>query len=824
VSNVSDSNGSCTIKAGNPVFLEGQSANSVNILAKGKVDVYISPLDDLQNIDGNQLIAKSYKLFSIDQNIFIGANDLFLSNKHSFSYRTSEDSIIFSYFADNINEIEELFRQKNDYSTYIMNSISDFIEYSYGSLKKLEQLVKFLSITADNLCLFFWILKDKHGFAYEPVHSAFKDSMLKLQEMKEEKKLLPYSFDAEFLGCSHFEYNYSPCGEIDTIKVNYYKYMRSLNPDLKKQFLNESFIISQYNCTDSSLLLESILCKLKEAFNIAEEYVELLYSENQMSILGEYLKAGAQLEKSIHDPLDMIEVQNYIVSIIKNVEEIFKSDYNHVLAINTEALEHKVEHSVTELKHEVTNTSLLSESCAVNEGIPEELKNSAEKILEYSSIPKERYDLFMYSLKAFRELKDKLSDNEQVKSLRKDLTSVFFEVYEAVLKRVTIEKNQDKLFHMFLTYAYMDEKLLSSKSLWTLYKISEEDGKEQTTVFSMKNWLQLIYSKKRNPSVNDFAMDYFDVFRELKKQGEVKDSDKAVYENNVDRRLSFEINNMFKQNHRLCNRNVSTYFPILYDEIIIRDLDKALVTSEKVNAAIRKVLDIDFSAFHRELSYFNMKKGIEKEFIMQSVRPDIILMPAYGANSTMWQEISGRVRNTPGRFIIPIFTDGNVDDMLLRLIGEFRWELCKTMMGVSWNDISIKSLTSEYMDYLQFYKKNKDISEESKEKLKQQIKKYRNISRQIFASDYITWLKYESNGNTRLNKLTRDILFKYCPFPLEIREKLLNHPSFSAAANQFRNLRAKQVKDLENRYAKYTQNGIVLDEEMIETLNFYKDL
>jgi len=171
VSNVSDSNGSCTIKAGNPVFLEGQSANSVNILAKGKVDVYISPLDDLQNIDGNQLIAKSYKLFSIDQNIFIGANDLFLSNKHSFSYRTSEDSIIFSYFADNINEIEELFRQKNDYSTYIMNSISDFIEYSYGSLKKLEQLVKFLSITADNLCLFFWILKDKHGFAYEPVHS-----------------------------------------------------------------------------------------------------------------------------------------------------------------------------------------------------------------------------------------------------------------------------------------------------------------------------------------------------------------------------------------------------------------------------------------------------------------------------------------------------------------------------------------------------------------------------------------------------------------------------------------------------------------------------
>jgi hypothetical protein len=824
VSIVSSSNGSCSFKASDPIFFEGQNINSVNILAKGKVDVYISPLDDLQAIDENQLIAKSYKLFSIDQNIFIGANDLFLSNKHTLSYRASEESIIFSYFVDSINGVEELFKQKNDYPTYIMNSISDLIEYSYESLKKLEQFIKFLSITSDNLCLFFWILKDKHGFAYEPVHSAFKDSMFKLQEMKEENILLPYSFDVEFLGCSHFEYDYFPCEEIDTLKMSYYKCMRSLNADLKKQFLNESFIISQHNCTDSSLLLESILHKVREAFNITEKYLELLYSEDQASILGEYLKAGAQMKQSIHDPIDMIEVQHYIEYIIKDITEMFRRDYDHILPISTKALKQKVESSITTLKNKVINTSLLSESNNIDEGIPEELKNSAEKILEYSNIPKERNDLFMSSLNVFRGLKDKLSDDEQVKSLRKDLTEVFFEVYEAVLKRVIIEKNQDKLFHMFLTYAYMDEKLLSSKNLWILYKISEEAAEEQTSVFSMKSWLQLIYTKKKDPSVNNFSMDYFDMFRELKKQGVVKDADKTKYENNVDGRLSFEISNMFKQNHRLCNRNINTYFPILYDEVIVRDLDKALVTPKKINDAIQKVLDIDFSAFHREISYFNMKKGIEKEIIMQSVKPDIILMPAYGTNATMWQEISGRVRTTPGRFIIPIFSDGNIDSMVQKLIGEFRWELCKTMLSVYWNDISIKSLTSEYMDYLQFYKKNKDISEESKEKLKLQIKKHRNISRQIFASDYITWLNYESNGTTRLNKLTRDILFKYCPFSKEIREKLLNHPSFAAAANQFRNMRAKQAKDLENKHANYTRKGIVLDEEMIETLNFYKNL
>ncbi|NLZ46564.1 MAG: hypothetical protein GX896_07725 [Clostridiales bacterium] len=52
----------------------------------------------------------------------------------------------------------------------------------------------------------------------------------------------------------------------------------------------------------------------------------------------------------------------------------------------------------------------------------------------------------------------------------------------------------------------------------------------------------------------------------------------------------------------------------------------------------------------------------------------------------------------------------------------------------------------------------------------------------------------------------------------------MNNPNFAPAVNIFNNQRAKQVKDLERRYAKYTQRGITLDKEMIETLNFYKDL
>jgi hypothetical protein len=539
----SSTNGSRVVKAGEYVFLEDQIVNTVNILAKGKLDVYISPYDDLRNVDKDQLIYKSYKLFSIDQSTFIGTNDLFLSSRHSFSYRASEDSIIFSYAIDDINGIEELFKEKNEYSTYVMNSIFSLIENSYESLNNLEQLVRNLGTAVDNLCLYFWMLKDKHGFSYEPVHYTLRDGMTRFQEIKEKEILLPNSFNAEFLGCSHFENNYSPCEEIDPLHMNYCKCMYHLKADLKKELLNNNFIIAQYNCTSSSILLKSILCKIKEALNIAEKYIETLYSDDEASILGEYINAGAQMGESIHEPVDMIEVQSYILSIIKDTEEVFKNNYHHLLSIDAKALEYRVETSINALKNKVTNDSLLIESGAITEGIPDELQNSAEQILEFSEISKDRYDLFMYSLNEFRELKDKLLDDEHIHSLRENIASVFFEVYESVFKRVSREKNQDRIYQMFLKYAYMDEKLLNPKNLCTLYRISKKD-EEGNSVFNMKNWLQLIYNKEKNPSVNDFSLDYFDMFRELKKYGKVKASDKAEYENNVDKRLNFEIDNM----------------------------------------------------------------------------------------------------------------------------------------------------------------------------------------------------------------------------------------------------------------------------------------
>ena len=47
------------------------------------------------------------------------------------------------------------------------------------------------------------------------------------------------------------------------------------------------------------------------------------------------------------------------------------------------------------------------------------------------------------------------------------------------------------------------------------------------------------------------------------------------------------------------------------------------------------------------------------------------------------------------------------------------------------------SLTSEYFDYMQFYKKNTELSKDAKEKLQNSLVRAKNSFREMFVRDYI---------------------------------------------------------------------------------------
>lgn len=310
----------------------------------------------------------------------------------------------------------------------------------------------------------------------------------------------------------------------------------------------------------------------------------------------------------------------------------------------------------------------------------------------------------------------------------------------------------------------------------------------------------------------------------MRKTGRITEEQQKQMMNDRMAKLDYEISNMFKTNHRLLTGQVSSFVPFLYTEGCTGSLHRCILTKDRINAAVQRLLKIDFSAFYRERLFQEGEDKFQKEYIVEEVFPDIIVFPSFGSNGIMWQELSGRRRNSKGRFLLPYFIDSDIDGVMIKLFGRFRWELCRTMQGSSWNNIQIKSLTSEYSDFIQFYRKNRDLSDDKKDKLKMQIQKSRNNTREVFVIDYENWIKHEAQGGLCLSKPVRAIMATYCPFRAAVRESMAEQPLFREAMAAFIRERGKKKKEYDLKFKVWEKDGVKVPEEVIRTKEYYVDM
>lgn len=453
----------------------------------------------------------------------------------------------------------------------------------------------------------------------------------------------------------------------------------------------------------------------------------------------------------------------------------------------------------------------------VDEEIIAELRNSFNKIVEYAQLEHESYELITRQMTAFKKLKEPLSMADDVYALRKSLTDSFYELYYHVFIRSLSDEHIPGCVRMFLNFGYIDETLLMDSTIISLYKINQEIEAvcNNSHVYTMYNWLKQIYWGDKQPSKNSLEQGFDDYLRELSRKNTGFDA-KAALEDN-DMKLKYEIKNMFRSTHRMTYGKVSSFVPFLIDENMGKSVEGMLITAEIIMKNINKVRAIDFSLFFRSSIYSDESLGIGKETIYNEVLPDIILTPCAGTYGVMWQEIEGRARNTSGRFVFPILCNGRFDSLLLNVLGKFRWELCKRIQGAYWNNISEKSLTSEYYDYLQFYKKNHDLSEAARSKIKSTLISCRNNFSEFFARDYEQWIAYESSGSSKLNKITRIIMAKYCPFNKDIRAELSGNPSYSKAFEIFEKNRMSQCRRIDLLIRTLQAKDIPIPKEIRET-------
>lgn len=586
----------------------------------------------------------------------------------------------------------------------------------------------------------------------------------------------------------------------------------------------------------------------------ADEYVRLMQKDDALCI-GAIMEACYQTRRVTQGIIEMVEYLGYNQDILlsRGGDDMFTLYYN----ILSQAMEGRydvspVKESMDQMvdvirKLGIYDKKLVEERVAAYEALkgkeadgpyevpsgepaPERAEESMEdclpRILSYAGADPGEIERVRGLVTEYASLPDILSTDAEAHALRKQLTQAFYDAYEKAFLRAEREEGAGqeppRPVQMFLNFGFLDERIVGEENATMLYDIASHlDICQSEHVYTIYGWLKSVYDGKNEPSKNEFDMDYPAYLADERKNGRITQEEQKRYANDRERKLRFEIQNMFSSGNRVTYGKISTFCPILGEYDLINSVDKMLVTARRIEEAIGQVRKVDFSAFYREVMFSDPARGINNEPIMKEVLPNVILMPNAGTRAMMWQETGGVRRDSPARFLFPIFTAVDVGDMMVETIGRYRWEICRKIQGVHWNDIREKSLTAEYCDYLQFYRKNSELSAEMKEKIKTALLRGRNNYREVFVRDYVSWVKFESKGSYRLNKVSRSILVSYCPFSKAIREELKANPMYQAALQKLDVSNAKKAQRIQGVYDKYKKAGGEITEELAANLEFY---
>ena len=445
-----------------------------------------------------------------------------------------------------------------------------------------------------------------------------------------------------------------------------------------------------------------------------------------------------------------------------------------------------------------------------------QLADSLGTILDYAEVDDNQFATWRRLITSYKSLSDKSSLEDKVCALRKEIIREFYALYSMVVAKSLHDNNIPTAVKLFLYFGYMDEDLAGSENCAYLTSILPGLGNTNDNgVYAFYDWLRAIYAGKKEPSRNEFDEDYNDYVHKQKATGNITEAEMRSLLSNTMSKVGYELRNMFQQVNKITFGRITTFCPIFTSDNIMKKLPTSYLNAANLGQAINQVRSVDFSLFYREILAATLDPNTAlKETVHIECLPDIILMPNVGTRGVMWQEIEGKKRSTPSRFMLSIFHMEDINATIIRLAGEYRWEMCKRVQGARWNDISDNSLTSEYFDYIQFYRKNNELSAEMKERVHLSLQRAKNSFKEMFVRDYILWILFESTGSPRLNKVARRILFTYCPQAKDIREKLKSNPLYGDLLQRYDLKNTQKIHRLEQLRQKTPSSAKLVNDEI----------
>ncbi len=739
-----------TIDKGKKIYGYGQPMTALHLITKGRVKV--------EYPGGSYLLNKGDVM---------GVCEI-CSEIHLLNYTALEEVSILAYPLSNMEAMEELLQSHTDVARiFILSMLRQFNALmTQNSVSETKCAGLYQSLTAD---------MEKYG----TLCSRYRIQPRTLEGVDQVSAFLGEESADNWLQTYYLALQHIYAGEAAKTMTQ--------EPGLSLGMLRKGSLDFRKNYT-----------VLEEQYHYQTQIIKLYFNESGNDLFEYFTSLYYRLGQSCEDADEIYGVINRMITQFQNDPSLNRDQVTSRIQSfqkNMESLSSPNKGNVTD---DTRTTLILSE-----------LSGSLSTILDFSGLDQEKAASFRQNIGVYRTMPDRSAMDDESCRLRRKLTEEFYTLYAAVFKNAVNSPSLPTPVKMFLYFGYVDEELAGNASCITLYTLAAgmEDYSE-FGVYPFYNWLLAIYRGDKIPSRNEFDEDFTDHISKEKARGNITAAQAMALEKDPMERVNFELENLFPQTNKITYGRVTSFCPVFTADDVLKDLNSSYVNITKVSKALEMIKSIDYSAYYREsLDYDNMEV-MGKEPIHVEQTPDIILMPNVGIRGVMWQEIEGKKRNSPSRMIFSIFHMEDINTSLVRLTGEFRWELCKRVQGARWNDVSERSLTSEYFDYIQFYRKNHELTNEAKEKIKTSLQRAKNSFKEMFVRDYIIWVLFEGTGSPRLNKVARRILFAYCPFSASMNNMLEQNPLYSELLSRQKVLNGQRVHHLDMLIQKMRNSNI----------------
>jgi len=445
-------------------------------------------------------------------------------------------------------------------------------------------------------------------------------------------------------------------------------------------------------------------------------------------------------------------------------------------------------------------------------------KNILAKLLEFAEVGEDFQQNMTDLVEQLKAMPDRFSMEEEHRQIRQELNTLFWELYEICLFKVLGSDLKSFIPGVMLHFGLIDEELVVKEDLETIDKAYGRDlyVDHDIPVMTLPYFLEKVYKGEVLPSMDDMGDSFKERLKRQKRFTKKETASEYLFKDTVEDRIRYEIRKIISHVQPLLFGNKGRALAALTSQALVGNAQRLYMDPEEVSQAIDGYRKRDFSLFFREV-VSHSKFG--SDVVKKEVLPNVVLYPTVGERMMMWQELDGRKRSTQGRFFLPLFFNGKCEQALVETLASFRWEISKTIAGAKWTDPVEGGLVGFYYDYINFYHRNPKLSLSVKDDIKSLIKKTRS-DKERFIKDYQVWVENEFEGRIKLNAANRDIFYRFCPFPKEIREILAKKPLYTPLENRYQNnIRKIQLK-MDSRKKRFERAREELPEDLREYLEY----